>query len=78
MLKNEDLVRVVKEFEDRPIYVKLINQLWPHVKDFDFEREKFLQIRECQDTSNSAKIYQCLENTGIVLRKAFGVIVYGA
>ena len=45
MLKNEDLVRVVKHFEDRPIYVKLINQLWPHVKDFDFEKEKFLQMK---------------------------------
>ena len=48
MLKDQDLVRAVEKFKDRPIYLKLINQLWPHIKEFDFVKEKELRIPKPQ------------------------------
>lgn len=48
MLKDQDLVRAVEKFKDRPIYLKLINQLWPHIKEFDFENKKELRIPKPQ------------------------------
>ena len=51
MLKDQYLVRAVEKFKDRPIYIKLINELWPHIKEFDFEKGKELRIAKPQYVS---------------------------
>ena len=44
MLSNDVYKRAQKQLECNPTYLKLLNALWPLVKDHDFTKIKYLTI----------------------------------
>ena len=46
MLSDSVYQRARRELANKPIHLSLLEYLWPLVKDFDFEANRFLKIKQ--------------------------------
>jgi len=46
MLSDSVYQRAHRELANKPIHLSLLNYLWPLVKDFDFEANERLEVRQ--------------------------------
>lgn len=46
MLSYEVYQRAMKELTGKPIHLSLLSYLWPLVKDFDFEANRVLEVKQ--------------------------------